>query len=68
MPNRTSTRRTRHGRKPRRAGVVVAAWLGAGYLSRIPKMHMIGVIAVLRLGTAAMLAVETLVSSTAWLP
>lgn len=49
-------------------GVVVAAWLGAGYLSRIPKMRMIGVIAVLRLGTAAMLAVETLVSSTAWLP
>ena len=68
MPNRTSTRRTGTVESLARVGVVVAAWLGAGYLSRIPKMRMIGVIAVLLLGTAAMLAVETLVSSTTWMP
>lgn len=44
------------------AGGIVAAWLGAGYLQRIPKARMLGLIAVLLLATAALLAVETLVS------
>jgi uncharacterized protein len=48
------------------AGGVVAAWLGAGYLSRIPKKRIMGVIAVLLLGTAALLAVEAMISGTAW--
>jgi uncharacterized membrane protein YfcA len=37
------------------AGGVVAAWLGAGYLSRIPKKRIMGVI-----------AVEAMISGTAW--
>jgi uncharacterized protein len=45
---------------------IIAAWLGAGYLSRIPKSKIMGVIAVLLLGTAALLAVETSISGTAW--
>jgi uncharacterized protein len=48
------------------AGGIVAAWFGAAYLSRIPKTRIMGVIAVLLLGTAALLAVETMVSGTAW--
>jgi uncharacterized membrane protein YfcA len=44
------------------AGGVVAAWVGASFLSRIPKRRIIGVIATLLLGTAALLAVETFVS------
>jgi len=34
---------------------IVAAWLGAGYLSRIPKSKIMGVIAVLLIGTAGLL-------------
>jgi len=41
------------------AGGIIAAWLGAGYLSRIPKSKIIGVIAALLIGTAGLLAVET---------
>jgi uncharacterized membrane protein YfcA len=48
------------------AAGIVAAWLGAGYLSRIPKNRIMGVIAVLLLSTAALLAVETMVSGTTW--
>jgi uncharacterized membrane protein YfcA len=48
------------------AGGIVAAWLGAGYLERIPKNRIMGVIAVLLLGTAALLALETMISGTAW--
>jgi uncharacterized membrane protein YfcA len=48
------------------AGGIIAAWLGAGYLSRIPKSKIMGVIAVLLLGTAVLLAVETSISRTAW--
>jgi hypothetical protein len=48
------------------AGGIVAAWFGATYLSRIPKTRIMGVIAVLLLGTAALLAVETMVSGTTW--
>ena len=48
------------------AGGVVAAWLGAGYLKHIPKTRIMGVIAVLLLVTAALLAVETAISGAAW--
>jgi uncharacterized protein len=47
-------------------GGVVAAWLGAGYLRSIPKARMMGVIAVLLLATAGLLAVETLMHGAAW--
>lgn len=47
-------------------GGVVAAWVGAGYLNMIPKTKIIGVISILLLGTAALLATETLVSGTTW--
>jgi uncharacterized protein len=47
-------------------GGIVAAWIGASYLSRIPKTRIMGVIAVLLLATAALLAVETVISGTAW--
>ena len=42
------------------AGGVVAAWIGAGLLSRIPKARMMAVIAVLLLGTSGLLAIEAL--------
>ena len=48
------------------AGGIVAAWFGAGYLKHIPKTRIMGVIAVLLLGTAALLAVETMISGSAW--
>jgi len=48
------------------AGGVLAAWFGAAFLSRIPKTHIMGVIVVLLLVTAALLAAETVVSGTAW--
>jgi uncharacterized protein len=48
------------------AGGIVAAWFGAAYLSRISKTRIMGVIAVLLLGTAALLAIETMISGTAW--
>lgn len=50
------------------AGGIVAAWLGAGYLRHIPKARMMGVIAMLLLATAGLLAVETLVSGSTWAP
>jgi uncharacterized membrane protein YfcA len=46
-------------------GGIVAAWLGAGYLKHIPKARMMGVIATLLLTTAALLAIETMMSGTA---
>jgi uncharacterized membrane protein YfcA len=48
------------------AGGVVAAWFGASLLSRIPKARIVGVIAVLLLGVAGLLVLETIVSGTAW--
>ena len=48
------------------AGGIVAAWFGAGYLKRIPKNRMMGVIACLLLATAVLLALETFVSGAAW--
>lgn len=42
------------------AGGIIAAWFGAGYLKRIPKTQIMGVIAVLLLATAVLLAAETL--------
>jgi uncharacterized protein len=47
-------------------GGVIAAWIGAGYLKRIPKTRMMGVISVLLLATAALLAGETLLHGVAW--
>src|SRR5262245_21621126 len=47
-------------------GGIVAAWLGALYLSRIPKTRIIGVIAPLLLGIAGLLAMETMISGAAW--
>jgi uncharacterized membrane protein YfcA len=47
-------------------GGMVAAWFGAAYLSRISKSRIMTVIAALLLGTAALLAVETMLSGTAW--
>jgi uncharacterized membrane protein YfcA len=47
-------------------GGIVAAWLGAGYLSSIPKSKIMGVITVLLIGTAGLLAVEISISGTAW--
>jgi uncharacterized protein len=48
------------------AGGIVAAWIGAAYLSCIPKTKIMGVIAILLLGIATILAFETMVSGTAW--
>ena len=48
------------------AGGIIAAWFGAGYLKHIPKTRIMGVIAVLLLGTAALLAVETMISGSTW--
>ena len=48
------------------AGGIVAAWLGAAFLSRIPKTRIMGVIAALLLGTAALLVIETMMSGIAW--
>ena len=47
-------------------GGITAAWLGAGYLRRIPKDRMMGVIAVLLLATAVLLAAETIMHGSAW--
>ena len=47
-------------------GGIVAAWLGAGYLRSIPKARMMGLIAVLLLVTAVLLATETLLHVAAW--
>jgi uncharacterized protein len=48
------------------AGGVIAAWIGAGYLKRIPKTRMMSVIAVLLLATSALLAAETLLHGVSW--
>lgn len=48
------------------AGGMVAAWFGASNLSRIPKARIMGVIAVLLLGTAVLLTSETIISGAAW--
>ena len=47
-------------------GGMVAAWIGAGFLARIPKMRIMGLIAVLLAGTAALLAVEVFLSGMTW--
>src|SRR5262245_2540365 len=47
-------------------GGIVAAWIGAGLLARIPKERIMGVIAVLLLATAALLAGEAFLHGTAW--
>lgn len=41
-------------------GGMIAAWLGAGYIARIPKGRMIAIIAGLLIAVAALLALETL--------
>ena len=46
------------------AGGIVAAWFGAACVTRIPKTRIMGIIAVLLLGTAALLAIETMISGT----
>ena len=47
-------------------GGIVAAWFGARYLQHIPKARMMGVIASLLLATAALLAIETMMSGSGW--
>jgi uncharacterized protein len=47
-------------------GGVIAAWIGAGVLARIPKARIMPVIAILLLVTAALLASETLLHDAAW--
>src|SRR5262245_36877672 len=47
-------------------GGIIAAWIGAGYLRRIPKAHIMTVIALLLAGTAGLLAVEALLSGANW--
>lgn len=47
-------------------GGMIAAWVGAGYLRRIPKAHIMTVIALLLAGTAGLLAVEALLSGASW--
>src|SRR5262245_2523176 len=49
------------------AGGIIAAWLGAGYLPRIPKGEIMGVIAVLLVGTAGLLVIDTIILGTAWM-
>jgi uncharacterized protein len=48
-------------------GGIVAAWLGAFYLSRIPKGRIVGIIAALLLAIAGLLALETIVAGAAWM-
>jgi uncharacterized protein len=45
---------------------MVAAWIGAGFLERIPKTRILGLIAVLLAVTAALLAAEVFLSGVAW--
>jgi uncharacterized membrane protein YfcA len=47
-------------------GGVIAAWVGAGLLARIPKERIMAVIAILLLATAVLLAGETLFHGGAW--
>jgi uncharacterized membrane protein YfcA len=48
------------------AGGVIAAWVGAGLLARIPKERIMAVIAILLVATAVLLAGETLIHGGAW--
>jgi len=48
------------------AGGIIAAWIGAGFLKRIPKAHILTVIAALLAGTAVLLALEALISGANW--
>ena len=47
-------------------GGVIAAWIGAGLLARIPKAHIMSVIALLLLATAGLLAAEAMWSGADW--
>jgi uncharacterized membrane protein YfcA len=47
-------------------GGMVAAWIGASLLARIPKASIMGVIAALLVATAGLLAAETFFSGAAW--
>ena len=47
-------------------GGIIAAWIGAGLLARIPKERIMAVIAALLLVTAALLAAEAFLHGTAW--
>jgi uncharacterized protein len=47
-------------------GGVIAAWVGAGLLARIPKERIMAVIAILLLATAILLAGESLLHGGAW--
>ena len=47
-------------------GGMVAAWIGAGFLEQIPKLHIMSVIALLLAATAGLLATEALLSGVAW--
>ena len=47
-------------------GGMIAAWIGAGLLARIPKTQIMRVIAALLLATAGLLAAETLLSGVSW--
>ena len=47
-------------------GGIIAAWIGAGLLARIPKERIVVVIAALLLATAALLAAEAFLHCTAW--
>jgi uncharacterized membrane protein YfcA len=48
------------------AGGIIAAWIGAGLLGRIPKERIMGVIAALLLATAALLAAEAFLHGAVW--
>jgi uncharacterized membrane protein YfcA len=48
------------------AGGIVAAWVGAGMLARIPKTRIMGVIAALLMVTAGLLAAEALWVGADW--
>jgi uncharacterized protein len=47
-------------------GGMIAAWVGAGFLERIPKARILGLIALLLAGTAALLTAEAFLSSVNW--
>jgi uncharacterized protein len=48
------------------AGGIIAAWVGAGLLARIPKARIMRVIAALLLATAVLLAAEALLHGAVW--
>lgn len=47
-------------------GGIIAAWIGAGLLARIPKANIMSVIAALLLATAGLLAAEAMWSGADW--